>query len=262
MKRQIQRWLALCLAMLFLFSSVRAEGVRILFIGDSITDGNWGGGGAKPSHKRALWDMNHIFGHGFMSLCASHYMSRYPERDYQFFNRGISGHGLYDLEKRWQTDVLDLQPDVLSILIGTNDVHHYLHGDKSEAFDLHAWEQTYRRLLDEARAQNPNLQFVLAAPFIEKVGKIGEQGDYPERARLIAQLDTLVESIARDYHAIYLPYQELFAQLLQNTSTQPASYWIWDGIHPTAAAHQRMADLWIKAVDPYLTRLAGTPAQQ
>lgn len=78
--------------------SLQAKGLKILFIGDSITDGNWGGGNAKPSSQRSLWDMNHIYGHGFMFLCAAHYMSENPNAEYEFFNRGISGNSLYGLE--------------------------------------------------------------------------------------------------------------------------------------------------------------------
>ena len=61
---------------------LNAGGKRILFIGDSITDGGWGksGGSAKPSDKRTHWDMNHIYGHGYMFLCAAHYQAEYPER--------------------------------------------------------------------------------------------------------------------------------------------------------------------------------------
>ena len=104
-------------------ATLQAGGLKILFIGDSITDGNWGSGDGKPSSERTLWDMNHIYGHGFMYLCASHYLGEYPQYEYEFFNRGISGNSLYDLEKRWQEDVLDINPDVLSILVGINDIN-------------------------------------------------------------------------------------------------------------------------------------------
>ena len=54
---------------------LHASGPRVLFIGDSITDGNWGNacGMPKPTAERSLWDMNHIYGSGYMYLCASHY---------------------------------------------------------------------------------------------------------------------------------------------------------------------------------------------
>ena len=63
--------------------NVRAEGKKVLYIGDSITDGNWGGGGS--SSDRNLSDMNHIFGHGYMFICAAHYMSEFPEKNYSFY---------------------------------------------------------------------------------------------------------------------------------------------------------------------------------
>lgn len=105
---------------------LHASGPRVLFIGDSITDGNWGNacGMPKPTAERSLWDMNHIYGSGYMYLCASHYQGDFPEKEYAFFNRGISGNTLRDLEKRWEEDAIGMKPDVLSVLVGTNDVHY------------------------------------------------------------------------------------------------------------------------------------------
>lgn len=86
------------LILMLISATLQAGGLKILFIGDSITDGNWGSGDGKPSSERTLWDMNHIYGHGFMYLCASHYLGEYPQYEYEFFNRGISGNSLYDLK--------------------------------------------------------------------------------------------------------------------------------------------------------------------
>lgn len=250
MKVNMKNKLSLLLAFLLLFASLQAEGLRVLYIGDSITDGNWGGGGARPSSQRNLTDMNHIYGHGFMFLCAAHYMSRYPEREYQFFNRGISGHTLDDLEKRWEEDVLALRPDVLSVLVGINDVGRYFRDEKKvQPFDFVAWEKKYRRLLDEVRRQNLELKIVLASPFLLPVGRMAEQTDYAERKQLVDRLIGIVERIAADYDAIYLPYQAMFDQLMEKHPTSQDTYWIWDGVHPTVAGHQRMADMWIKQVD-------------
>lgn len=229
--------------------TLQASGLKVLFIGDSITDGNWGGGDGKPSSERTLWDMNHIYGHGFMFLCASHYMGNYPEYEYEFFNRGISGNSLYDLEKRWQEDVLDIKPDILSVLVGINDVNRYQHGDKASPFDFNAWDKKYRELLDKARQENPDLKIVLASPFVAPTGKMGENADFEEYNRIVRHCTTIVEKIATDYDAIYLPYQQMFDKILKTTPTTQNTYWIWDGIHPTVAGHQRMADMWIKQAD-------------
>lgn len=97
-----------------------ATGKKILYIGDSVTDGNWGKVSGGPN--RSLTDMNHIFGHGYMFICAARYMADYPEEDYRFYNRGISGNRVADLKARWQQDALEIDPDILSVLVGVNDL--------------------------------------------------------------------------------------------------------------------------------------------
>lgn len=237
------------LAAMLISNTLQAKGLKVLYIGDSITDGNWGGGGGRSSSERSLWDMNHIYGHGFMFICASHYMSRYPECEYNFYNRGISGNSLYDLEKRWEEDVIEIHPDVLSILIGINDAGNYLRSDKKTPFDFKAWDLKYRELLDRAMKANPNLKLVIASPFVAPTGKMGENGEFGDYNRIVEQCISIVKKIADDYKAIYLPYQQMFDQILKESPTSQNTYWIWDGVHPTAAGHQRMADMWIQAAD-------------
>lgn len=233
-----------------LVSSVYAGCLKILFIGDSITDGNWGnsGGSAKPSSERTLWDMNHIYGSGYMYLCAAYYQGNYPEREYEFYNRGISGNTLNDLEKRWTVDVIELQPDVLSILIGTNDVDEFLKSDTNQTFDFIEWEKRYRSLLDNSLQSNPNLKIVLCLPFVAYTGKMHKSMDFEKRDMLVNYCAGIVKQIAKDYKAICLPFNLLFDKILKETPTSQDTYWIWDGIHPTPAGHQRMAAMWIKAV--------------
>ena len=138
---------------------------KFLYIGDSITDGNWGGGDAKPSSERNHWDQNHIFGSGYMYLCVAYFMGTFPEQGDIFYNRGISGNTLDELEKRWREDVLEINPDILSILIGTNDIARYLGSGTDKEFDLVAWDTKYRNLLDLSLEKNPNLKIVLCTPF-------------------------------------------------------------------------------------------------
>ncbi len=246
----MKRVITFVIGILFIVSSSVAGGPRVLFIGDSITDGNWGNscGTAKPSSERTLWDMNHIYGSGYMYLCAAHYQGGCPEKEYEFFNRGISGNTLEDLEKRWETDAVDIKPDVLSILVGTNDIHFYLQGDKKQAFDFDTWEKRYRSLLDRSLQVNPDLKIVLGAPFVANTGSMSKSTDFAERDSLVRCCAGIVERIAADYRAIYLPFNTMFDEILEMTPTSKDTYWIWDGIHPTPAGHKRMADLWIESV--------------
>ncbi len=220
---------------------------KALFIGDSITDGAWGHDcEGKPSKERSHGDLNHIYGHGYMYLCASELQSKYPERDIQFFNRGISGHTLKMMVDRWGEDCIDLQPDLVSILIGTNDVEYYVGRDTiTEPFDFKAWDEMYRYALDTLQTACHNVQIVLCTPFVAPSGWRGEAPNFVLRQSLIDSLDVHTEQIAKDYGARLVRFDALFKEL---EKIQPRKdYWIWDGIHPTAAGHRRMADVWLES---------------
>lgn len=227
---------------------------KVLFIGDSITDGGWGrsGGSMAPSEERNQKDPNHIFGHGYMEMCAAHFQSTYPQRDFHFFNRGISGNTLSDLTQRWDKDALALHPDVVSILVGTNDADTYLNAHTSEPLDDQKWKEEYRGLLHTLRQQNPNVIIVLGTPFVAKAGRIGQRDDYAARERIVARLAQAVRQLAQEENVICIPFDELFSDL-QQEAIRP-DYWIWDGIHPTTAGHRRMADLWIRLMEGVLTQ--------
>lgn len=228
-------------------SEQEKKGMKILFIGDSITDGNWGTpcGYPKSSSERNQQDLNHLFGSGYMYLCAANLSGTYPERSYVFFNRGISGNTLADLETRWCEDALDLNPDVISILIGTNDVEMFLNGNDS-LFNFEEWEGRYRLLLDRSLEQNKQMKFVICGPFVAQSGWRGESDNWALRDSLVRRCSDISNVIANDYGCVFLPYQSLLDDLLSLHPETSASYWIWDGVHPTPAFHQRMSDLWIE----------------
>ena len=235
----MKKYLTILATGLLLLANVTLHAQRVLYIGDSVTDGGWGrsGGSMAPSDQRNQKDLNHIYGHSYMMLCAAHYESTLPYAGLQFFNRGISGNTLDDLRDRWQKDVLDLKPDILSVLIGTNDVWNYIkQHDNPDGFDLAKWETTYRHLLNEARNENPDLKIALGTPFVSKTTPQNQQ-------ELCGRLASVVRRIAKDYDAIVMPYDDMFHELQQSHPND--RYWIWDAVHPTPAGHQRMADLWI-----------------
>ena len=238
----MKRTILSLLLLLVILSGFSAR--RVLYIGDSITDGGWGrsGGSAQASKDRVHWDLNHVYGHSYMLFCAAYYQSQWPDADWQFWNRGISGNTLFQMADRWQEDALDLKPDVISILIGTNDVGAYQDECKksaltfsAEGFDYSRWEQKYRRLLDTTKQVLPEAELVLCTPFV------GKSTGQPRMA-ITDSLAQIVRRIAHDYKAVLVPFDNMFAELQK--SEPEKKYWIWDGIHPTAAGHQKMAELW------------------
>jgi len=204
-------------------SPIFKANARILFQGDSITDGNRG----------RNEDPNHILGHGYCFIIAAKYGSQFAERKLTFLNRGVSGNRVTDLAARWQKDTLDLKPDVLSILIGINDSGHV---------PLDQYEQIYDKLLDDAKASNPNLRFILCEPFyLPKDG----HNEADERDQDVKKRQAIVAKLAEKHHAVLVKFQHVFDEACQRA---PAQYWVWDAVHPTYSGHQLLADEWIKAV--------------
>lgn len=234
--------LRLLLALVAFPTIICAAPLRILYLGDSITDGGWGnsGGSVAPAENRNHSDMNHIFGHSYMMISAATLMAEQPG-SYECFNRGISGYTLADLEKTWQQNCMELKPDVLSVLIGTNDIEQFL-GNGKDGFDLNDWERRYDNLLTMTKQQLPNVRIMLCTPFVAKVGWRGEAENYTRREHLVNKLAEITARLAVKHNATLVPFAKMFDSL----TTPSKQYWIWDGIHPTPAAHKKMANLWLE----------------
>ena len=194
------------------------SGARILFQGDSITDGNRGRGA----------DPNHILGHGYAFILAAKYGAEFPEANLNFMNRGISGNTVLDLEKRWDKDTLDLRPDILSILIGVND--------QGKNVPLEDYERVYDELITRAKAANPHLKVVLGEPCLKPTGTLSDG---------ILKRQQIVARLAQKHGAALVKYQHVFDEAAKRA---PADYWVWDSVHPTYRGHQIMADEWERTV--------------
>ncbi len=205
----------------------------VLFQGDSITDGG---------RQRTGSDYNHIMGQDYGYILAAEIGAASPERELVFVNRGISGDRIPDLASRWQADVIALHPQLLSILVGVND----LFGEGDRAVTSEQYEAIYDRLLAETIAALPGTKIVLGQPFLMPVGK--RKANYAELMIEMKKRQAVVDRIAAKYHLPVVRYQQAFDAALTKA---PAEHWSWDGIHPTYAGHGLMAAAWLKVVDDY-----------
>jgi lysophospholipase L1-like esterase len=209
-----------------------AKGSLTLFQGDSITDG------ARSRND----DWNHLLGHGYAYIVAGRLGAEYPDLGLRFANRGVSGHRVVDLYARWQEDAIALAPDVLSVMVGINDVGAGI-ADRG-GVSAGRFEKIYRMMLQETRAALPRVLLVLCDPFVLPVGATKER--WPEWR---AEVDRRIECVARlalEFRAVRVRGQELFDRALERA---PAEYWLWDGVHPMPAGHELLARAWIEAVD-------------
>lgn len=217
-------------------------GKKIVFLGDSITDGNWGNGGARPAMDRNNYDYNHIYGHGFQSEIASYYLEKYPQKHLKFYDRGISGDTVYKMSARFDSEVLSLRPDVISILIGINDTH----SGPYDNFDFAAWTAEYRSVIDRALKADRNCRIILCTPFIEKRGASGRRDDYWQRRAVVEKMAEIVRDLADEYGFTCVDFFEQMDTMVAKDKSGDRNYWTWDGIHPTPQAHLAMARLWMK----------------
>jgi lysophospholipase L1-like esterase len=148
-------------------------------------------------------------------------------------NAGISGNRAVDLVARWQQDVLAHQPDLVSVLIGINDT--WRRYDKDDPTSTEDFEASYRELLEPLTAK-----LVLVEPFLVAVK--------PEQRSWREDLDPKIEVVRRlatEYDALLVPADvEFNRQALTVGATTLAD----DGVHPTAAGHRLIADLWRRTV--------------
>lgn len=204
--------------------------VTILFQGDSITD---------CGRDRSVTGANAAagLGNGYPLLIASRLLAGRPEAGYRFFNRGVSGNTVPDCDARWQTDTIALAPDVVSILIGVNDYWHTLNGSYQGTAD--DYERQFSALLAATRSALPKVRLMVLEPFVLRAGAVTDQWfpAFDERRKVARR-------VADGAGATYLATQDLFDHLSRQA---PPAYWSGDGVHPTAAGHGAIADMWMEA---------------
>jgi lysophospholipase L1-like esterase len=205
---------------------------RIVFQGDSITDaGRDTDAGGQANTASAL-------GSGYPLLLAAALLESYPDRRLQFFNRGVGGNKVPDLEARWKTDTIALQPHIVSVLIGVNDFwHKRTHGYTGTVADF---ESQYVSLLQGTRQALPAVRLIVMEPFVLRTGSVDSTW-FPE----FDERRAVVSRVAQQVGATFVPLQARFASAAQRVDP---TYWIADGVHPTPPGHALIADGWRASV--------------
>jgi len=197
----------------------------IVFIGDSITDA----GRFESVHKP--------FGYGYVHFAANQILAKYPDYNINIVNTGISGNTIRNLKSRWQKDCLDYKPDIVSILIGINDVWRFHTNRLDEAVFLEEYKLIYEQLLSQIKEQN-NSQIVLIEPFMFC--------NDTDNAMFIALRDYIevVNSLADKFNAVLVPLQKSINAIIQRV---PPQKWSEDMVHPYVWAHCWITERWLDA---------------
>lgn len=206
----------------------------VLFQGDSITDAGRKRDQPLPNDAESL-------GRGYPCLLAARLLNEVP--GLTVHNRGVGGNRVADLRDRWQADCVDLKPTVISILIGVNDTWHGVAKNNPEnGTTLVEFDRVYRELLADTKEQLPGVKLVVCEPFVTECGAVTELNFHPD----IDERRELVRAIAEELADVYVPFQSVYDAALRRHA-DPA-YWAFDGVHPTLAGHELMAEAWSEAV--------------
>jgi acyl-CoA thioesterase-1 len=200
---------------------------KLLFIGDSITDC---GRQQDPEH----------IGSGYVRQIRDLLSARDPGTAPRVINRGISGNKVTDLKARWERDVINEAPDVVSIMIGINDVWHAFM-DGVGGVDIETYIRTYREILMELRARRSHCRLVLCEPTVISPPAPAEGNErlqpYVRAVNDLAQ-DVLAEAVVR-IHDVFRRAER----------SRPDIAWTTDGVHPTSTGHALIARTWLSAID-------------
>lgn len=204
---------------------------RIVFMGDSVTDF-----GRKRPFGEGLHEGS---GTGYVRLLDSFFNAFYPELNLRITNMGISGNNILNLEQRWQSDALDLNPDWVVVCIGINDVWRQFDSPyiAEENITPEIYEGTYRKLIEKTKDKVKGM--ILMTPYYMEPLK-----QDPMRKRMDVYTE-IVKKLAKEYGLMCVDLQSVFDKYLE---VRHSSYITWDRVHPNQTGALLIADEFMKTV--------------
>jgi lysophospholipase L1-like esterase len=202
--------------------------MRILFQGDSITDAG--------RSRTEDW----LLGRGYPLLVEASLGLEAPN-EHEFLNRGISGNRIVDVYARIKCDIINLKPDVMSILIGVNDVWHEL-GESPNGVSADKFFKIYSMLIEEVKEALPDIKIMIMEPFVLEACSTTEHWEFFSSE--VAKRAKMARKIAQKYNLPFIELQKGFDELAKKA---PNSYWLGDGVHPTPKGHEFIKNQWLKA---------------
>jgi lysophospholipase L1-like esterase len=222
---------------------------KILFIGASVTDcgrdrtvgQNFAG--ATSAHATGAdaenADATNALGNGYVCFIDALLGSQPVEYSSQIVNKGISGDTSRDVRARWQRDVLDLQPDWVSLMVGVNDIWRRFDSPQQPELGV-PLDEYQANIRDVVQRTRPHVEgFLLAAPFFLEPSHTDE---------MRVQFDLyheVLRTIAREEDVIYVDIQAAFDAVLE---TRPSTALAPDRIHPNHIGHMITARAWLEVV--------------
>ena len=151
-----------------------------------------------------------------------------------YINRGIGGQTTPQMLVRFRQDVIDLNPKVVIILAGTNDI-----AGNTGPSTLEMIENNIYSMAELAKAHNIEVVLCSVLPVYDYPWKTGM-----EPAENIIELNKRIKEYADKHGVVYADY---FTPMVDERNGLKAEY-TNDGVHPTPAGYEVMAPIAEKAI--------------
>lgn len=202
-------------------------------IGDSITD---------CERNRPIGEgKGDALGRGYVTQIQALLQTTYPELNVRMINMGIAGNTVRELKARWQSDVLDLEPDWVSVMIGINDIarHFNRRHIKESHISIEEFEETLNDLVAEALRHGVR-EMILMTPFYI------ENNPNDPILMMVRQYGSAVRRISERHNTRFVDVQSAFDRFLDFHYSLEVSA---DRIHPTQAGHMVITREWLKSLN-------------
>ena len=174
------------------------------------------------------------------------------EDDIELIGKGVSGDKVSNLLERYKEDVLSLNPDIVFIYIGINDVWHKY--DFGTGTDILFYENGLRKIIADIKSNGARV--VLCTPTVVGENK-GEftlvnkfkdietmeimNGDLDAYSDVIRKLSSELDTDLVDLRKIFVNYI-----LENNPNNEPAGITTYDGVHLNDLGNKLIADEMLK----------------
>ena len=200
--------------------------IRILFQGDSITDA---GRNRKATHGLK----------GYTKKTAQKLAFREGFLKYDFYNRGVGGDRTWELLKRYRADFVDMKPDVVTIMIGINDVWRKY--DSNDPTTPEQYEANLVKLFTGIK-QDTGAKIIVLSPYLTS----GTDGKWDVMRGDVDIFIEVCKKVADKYADKYI-YTD--GPMNEANEKYPHEQISQDGVHPAEKGQEILASLLSEAIE-------------
>ena len=208
---------------------------KVVFLGDSIT-------------QNAVINSDKF--KGFISLLGEN-----VDQNTELIGKGIGGDKVSDLLTRYRDDVIKLNPDMVFIYIGINDVWHKY--DYGTGTDIDLYENGLRQIIADLKENG--VEVILCTPTVigENKGEftlVNQFKDIETMEIMNNDLDDysdVIRKLSREFDTKLLDLRKIFMQYISENNPENKSKGVLtsDGVHLNNIGSKLIADEMIKFIN-------------